>query len=49
MMIEEEFKNTNGIIRIRKSQWSKEKVQKDKQRSTKHTQKTEDRIIVASC
>jgi hypothetical protein len=49
MMIEEEFEDTNGIIRIRKSQWSKEKVQKDKQRSTKHTQKTEDRIIVASC
>ena len=24
--------------------WSKEKVQKDKQRSTKHTDKTEDRV-----
>jgi FtsZ-binding cell division protein ZapB len=28
MMIEEEFEDTNGIIRIRKSQWSKEKVQR---------------------
>jgi hypothetical protein len=26
------------------TQWSKEKVQKDKQRSTKHTQKTKDRV-----
>jgi uncharacterized protein YjcR len=26
------------------SQWSKEKVQKDKQRSTKHTYKTKDRV-----
>jgi hypothetical protein len=25
------------------TQWSKEKVQKDKQRSTKHTHKTKDR------
>ena len=25
-------------------QWSKEKVQKDKQRSTKHTYKTKDRV-----
>jgi hypothetical protein len=25
-------------------QWSKEKVQKDKQRSTKHTHKAEDRV-----
>ena len=25
-------------------QWPKEKVQKDKQRSTKHTHKTEDRV-----
>jgi hypothetical protein len=27
------------------TQWSKEKVQKDKQRSTKHTHKTKDRVI----
>jgi hypothetical protein len=26
------------------TQWSKEKVQKDKQRSTKHTYKTQDRV-----
>jgi len=26
------------------TQWSKEKIQKDKQRSTQHTQKTKDRI-----
>jgi hypothetical protein len=26
------------------TQWSKEKVQKDKQRSTKHTHLTEDRV-----
>ena len=26
------------------TQWSKEKVQKDKQRSTKHTHKTKDRV-----
>jgi hypothetical protein len=26
------------------TQWPKEKVQKDKQRSTKHTYKTEDRV-----
>ena len=29
------------------SQWPKEKVQKDKQRSTKHTYKTKDRVIQA--
>ena len=28
------------------TQWPKEKVQKDKQRSTKHTHKTIDRIYV---
>ena len=35
---QEEFGDTKGVIRIRKSptQWPKEKVQKDKQRSTKH-------------
>ena len=26
------------------TQWPKEKVQKDKQRSTKHTHKTKDRV-----
>ena len=28
------------------TQWSKEKVQKDKQRSTKHTYKTKDRVTL---
>jgi hypothetical protein len=28
------------------TQWSKEKVQKDKQRSTKHTHKTKDRVTL---
>ena len=28
---------------VQRTQWSKEKVQKDKQRSTKHTYKTKDR------
>ena len=27
------------------TQWPKEKVQKDKQRSTKHTHKTKDRVL----
>ena len=45
----EEFEDTKGVIRIRISkkktaQWPKEKVQKDKQRSTKHTYKTKDRV-----
>ena len=47
----EEFEDTKGAIRIRiskknrqQTQWAKEKVQKDKQRSTKHTYKTKDRV-----
>ena len=40
----EEFEDTKGIIRIR--EWSKEKVQKDKQRSTKHIHKTIDRVTM---
>jgi hypothetical protein len=45
-----EFEDTKGAIRIhiskknRLTQWPKEKVQKDKQRSTKHTYKTKDRV-----
>ena len=47
--IQEEFEDTKGAIRIRisktnRQQWTKEKVQKDKQRSTKHTYKTKDRV-----
>ena len=43
----EEFEDTKVAIRIRilkkTTQWPKEKVQKYKQRSTKHTYKTKDR------
>jgi transcriptional regulator NrdR family protein len=48
--MEEEFEDTKGTIRIlisktnRQHNWPKEKVQKDKQRSTKHTYKTKDRV-----
>jgi phage repressor protein C with HTH and peptisase S24 domain len=45
--LEEEFEDTRGVIRIEEeqtTQWSKEKGQKDKQRSTKHTHKTTDRV-----
>jgi hypothetical protein len=47
---EEEFEDTKGVIRIRKSKKNRqyngqeEKVHKDKQRSTKHTHKTKDRV-----
>ena len=36
--------NQNPYIEEQTTQWSKEKVQKDKQRSTKHTHKTKDRV-----
>ena len=45
-----EFVDTKWVIRIRISknrlvtQWPKGKVQKDKQRSTKHTHETKDRV-----
>jgi len=45
-MSEEKFEDTKGVIRIRKegqtTQWPKEKVQKDKQRSAKHKHKARD-------
>ena len=47
---EEEFENTKRgnqnpyIEEEQTTQWSKEKVQKDKQRFTKHTYKTKDRV-----
>jgi hypothetical protein len=47
---QEEFEDTKGVIRIRKSKKNrqnngqKKKVQKDKQQSTKHTYKTKDRV-----
>ena len=36
--------NQNPYIVEETTQWPKEKVQKDKQRSTKHTYKTKDRV-----
>ena len=36
--------NQNPQIEGQTTQWQKEKVQKDKQRSTKQTHKTKDRI-----
>ena len=36
--------NQNPYIDEQTTQWPKEKVQKDKQRSTKHTYKTKDRV-----
>jgi hypothetical protein len=35
--------NQNLHVKEQTTQWPKEKVQKDKQRSTKHTYKTKDR------
>ena len=48
-IMKEEFEDTKGAIRIciskkKTTQGPKEKVQKDKQRSTKHTYKTKDRV-----
>ena len=49
-LFEEEFEDTKGVTRIRKSmkdrqtQWPKEKGQRDKQHSTKHIHKTKDRV-----
>jgi hypothetical protein len=46
----EEFEDTKGVIRIRISKKNrqhndqKKKIQKEKQRSTKHTHKTKDRV-----
>jgi len=47
--LKEEFEDTKGVIRIcilkkNRTQWPKEKVQKYKQRYTKHTYKTKDRV-----
>jgi hypothetical protein len=46
-MHQEEMADTKGIIRIlisKKNRKHNEKVQKDKQRSTRHTYKTKDRV-----
>ena len=51
-LLEEEFEDTKEVIETciskkkRTTQWPKEKVQKDKQRSTKHTHKTKHRITL---
>jgi hypothetical protein len=48
--VQEEFEYTKGVIRIniskknRQRNGQKKKVQKDKQRSTKHTHKNKDRV-----
>ena len=44
--MEHEFEDTKEVIRIRKqtTQWPKEKAQKDKQQSPKHTHQTKDRV-----
>jgi hypothetical protein len=49
LWVEEKFEDTKGVIRSHKSedittQWPKEKGQKDKQRYTKHTHKTKNRV-----
>jgi len=50
LLLTEEFEDTKGVIRIRKSKKNrqhndkKNKVLTDKQRSTKHTHKTKDRL-----
>ena len=50
LLLYEEFEDTKGVIIIRRSKKNrqhngqKKKVQKDKQRSTKHTYKTKDRV-----
>ena len=44
-MIEEEFEDTKGVIRIRISKKERQhNGQKNKQRSTKHTYKTKNRL-----
>jgi hypothetical protein len=46
-MFYEEFKDTKGVIRIRKSMKDRQhngQMKNDKQRSTKHTHKTKDQV-----
>jgi hypothetical protein len=43
--VKEEFEDTKGVIRIRKSKKNRKyNGQKDKQQSTAHTHKTKDRV-----
>ena len=48
--LKEEFEDTKGVIRIRKSKnrQPNDQKNKDKQRSTKHTHKTNDRVAQTS-
>ena len=48
VMRKEEFEDTKGAIRIRISKNRQHNVQQDKQRSTKHTYKTKDRVTRTS-
>ena len=49
MFLYEEFEDTRGVIRSRKSKKNRQRNgQKDKQRSTKHTHKTKDRVTRTS-
>jgi hypothetical protein len=41
--------NQNPYIEEQKTQWPNEKLQTDKQRFTKHTYKTKDRVIIVLC
>ena len=45
-LLQEEFEDTKGVIKIRKSKNRQHdgKTKKDKQQSTKHTPKTKDRV-----
>jgi hypothetical protein len=46
LLVQAEFEDTTGVLRIRKSKTRKHNGQKKKykQRSTKHTHKTKDRV-----
>jgi hypothetical protein len=48
--LKEAFEDTKGVIRIRisKNRQPNDQKNKDKQRSTKHTNKTKDRVIQTS-
>ena len=48
-LVQVQFEDTKGVIRIRKSKKNRQdnsQKKKDKQRSTKHTHKTEDTITI---
>jgi hypothetical protein len=43
-LLREQILNSSDYLLEQATRWPKEKVQKDKQRSTKHTHKTKDRV-----